>query len=231
MLFAGPVIITFCSFAVYAAAGKTLTTPKAYTALALFSVLRVPMGFLPGVIVAVINVLVALKRIATFLSSSEVGGHDPGFSTDAAPGVVKVQDASFKWDEETDRDITLSNISFSCKPGTLTMVVGSVGSGKSSLLACLFRQITRLSGTVTVGGRLAYVPQTAWVMNETVRENVLMGEPMNQVRCAGLLFSPSPASPSCHLAHHTCTPASARLVPDWLESPARVGSKRLWCSA
>jgi ATP-binding cassette, subfamily C (CFTR/MRP), member 1 len=188
VLFAGPVIVGVSSFAAYAAAGNQLSTAKAYTALALFTVLRFPMGFLPGVIVAVINVLVALNRIATFLSSSEVGGTDPDFSTDAAPGIVKVQDASFKWDEETDRDVTLSDISFSCKPGSLTMIVGSVGSGKSTLLACLFRQVTRLSGTVTVGGRLAYVPQTAWVMNETLRENVLMGEPMDEARCVVLPF-------------------------------------------
>ena len=34
-----------------------------------------------------------------------------------------------------------------------------------------------------VGGRVAYVPQTAWVMNETIRENICMGTPLDQHRC------------------------------------------------
>lgn len=37
--------------------------------------------------------------------------------------------------------------------------------------------------SVQVGGRVAYVPQTAWIMNETIRENVCMGKPMDSKRC------------------------------------------------
>ena len=183
-LFAGPVFVAVASFAAYTGADNNLTTANAFTALALFTVLRFPMGFLPSVILAVVNVLVALKRIAAFLASSEVGSNQEWFSTDVPAGHVKITDGSFQWSEEDSRGMTLRGINLECAPGSMTMVVGAVGSGKSSLLATLFRQISRKSGSVAIGGRIALVPQTAWIINETLRNNVLMGSPMHADRCA-----------------------------------------------
>lgn len=60
-------------------------------------------------------------------------------------------------------------VNFQATPGTLTMVVGSVGSGKSSLLSALIGQMERVKGTVAVGGRVAYVAQTAWIINDSVQ--------------------------------------------------------------
>lgn len=44
----------------------------------------------------------------------------------------------------------VQDINLRCEPGSLTMVVGAVGSGKSSLLATLFQQITLVEGSVKV---------------------------------------------------------------------------------
>lgn len=63
----------------------------------------------------------------------------------------------------------MKDISFDAKPGTLTMIVGSVASGKTSLLSALIGQMERLQGTVAVGGRVAYVAQTAWIINDSVQ--------------------------------------------------------------
>lgn len=62
--------------------------------------------------------------------------------------------------------------------------MGSVGSGKSSLLSSLISYITKTSGSVGVGGKIAYVPQSAWIMNDTLQENVLLGGVMVPARCA-----------------------------------------------
>lgn len=53
--------------------------------------------------------------------------------------------------------------------GSLTMIVGGVGSGKSSVLNALIGHITRKGGEVEVGGRIAYVAQSAWIMNDTLQ--------------------------------------------------------------
>lgn len=108
---------------------------------------------------------------------------DPSFITDGKPGYVSIQDGTFKWGEELEQP-QLRNINLTCQPGSLTMIVGAVGSGKSSLLGALTQQMTRVSGTVTIAGKMAYVPQVAWIMNATLRENILMGSPMDHDRCA-----------------------------------------------
>ena len=72
-----------------AGAGNPLTAAKAYTSLALFTLLRFPLAFLPSVIFNLINAKVAMLRIATFLCSSEVQEDDAGFVTKgAAPEIL-----------------------------------------------------------------------------------------------------------------------------------------------
>jgi energy-coupling factor transporter ATP-binding protein EcfA2 len=53
--------------------------------------------------------------------------------------------------------------------GSLTMVVGGVGSGKSSLLGGLIGQLEPRKGSVVVGGSVAFVSQTAWICNDIVQ--------------------------------------------------------------
>ncbi|PNG62095.1 Canalicular multispecific organic anion transporter 2, partial [Tetrabaena socialis] len=96
-------------------------------------------------------------------------------------GHVIVRDGTMSWDAKAERP-TLEGISLTATPGSLTMVVGGVGSGKSSLMSALIGHIGRLGGEVEVGGKIAYVAQTAWVMNDTLQENVLMGSPLDPVR-------------------------------------------------
>ena len=55
-------------------------------------------------------------------------------------------------------------------------ICGGVGSGKSSLLSALLGQMTLLEGTVAVSGGFAYVAQQAWILNDSLRENILFGE-------------------------------------------------------
>lgn len=61
--------------------------------------------------------------------------------------------------------------------GRLVAVCGTVGSGKSSLLSAILGQMILEQGRVTIDGSFAYVSQQAWIMNCTLKENILFGEP------------------------------------------------------
>ena len=63
----------------------------------------------------------------------------------------------------------LENINLKIPRGSLTAVVGKVGSGKSSLLQALLGEMRRTSGDVTFSGTLAYCPQQSWIRNATLR--------------------------------------------------------------
>lgn len=55
-----------------------------------------------------------------------------------------------------------------------------VGSGKTSILAALLGEMSKVEGRVRVSGKIAYVPQTAWIMNTTLKENILFGQDYNK---------------------------------------------------
>ena len=66
--------------------------------------------------------------------------------------------------------------------GSLVAIVGPVGSGKSSLLAAMMGEMTRTSGSIRLGGTIAYCPQQSWIQNATVKDNILFGRPFDQDR-------------------------------------------------
>lgn len=69
--------------------------------------------------------------------------------------------------------LCLKRINFQCKPGELVAVIGSVGSGKSSLLNAILGEVRKLSGNTEVKGKLAFFSQNPFILNATVKANIL----------------------------------------------------------
>ena len=80
------------------------------------------------------------------------------------------------------RGCVLRDVDFLAPPGQLTCVFGEVGSGKSSLLLAILGELVKDDGVVVADGTIAYVSQTPYIMNATVKENVLFGRPFDPVR-------------------------------------------------
>ena len=58
-------------------------------------------------------------------------------------------------------------------------VVGHVGSGKSSLISAMLGEMNVVSGSINTNGKIAYVPQQAWMQNETLKNNITFGKKYN----------------------------------------------------
>lgn len=84
---------------------------------------------------------------------------------------------------------TLTNINLTIARGNLTAVVGRVGQGKTSLLNAIIGDMYKRQGIVRVHGRLAYVAQTAWIVNATLRENITFGNAFDQERYDHILMA------------------------------------------
>ena len=110
----------------------------------------------------IIEALVSIKRINRFLNSDELDCTNTT-SDDLGPSVL-AKNAYFTWGEKSEKPI-LKNINFSIKKGSLTAVVGRVGSGKSSLLSSLLGEMQRTNGFVNIDKSIAYVAQQAWIRN------------------------------------------------------------------
>ena len=82
---------------------------------------------------------------------------------------------------------TLQGINLEVREGELLAIVGATGVGKSSLCAAMLGEMVRVSGSLSgsvVGGVVAYAAQSAWILNATVKENILFGEAWDEERYA-----------------------------------------------
>ena len=83
----------------------------------------------------------------------------------------------------SDREIPLLSEVNLCFAGRLLAVVtGPVGSGKSSLLMAMLKELSLTSGRVSRNGTVAFVPQIPWVFSGSVRENIIFYKPFDQER-------------------------------------------------
>ena len=98
----------------------------------------------------------------------------------AETAAVHVIHGRFAWD--ADGPPILKDINLSIAKGQFIVIVGSVGSGKSSLLAALLNEMPQLSGSTSVQGSIAYTAQDPWIASGTVRANIVMSEPADESR-------------------------------------------------
>lgn len=73
----------------------------------------------------------------------------------------------------------IKDINLKIKRGDLVLVVGEVGSGKTSLLSSILGEMQLLGGSLKSTGSISYVPQTPFLRNSTIRQNILFGFKMN----------------------------------------------------
>lgn len=115
-------------------------------------------------------------------------GEDGTFNAsrpDTAP-VATFDHVSFRF-PDADED-TLHDIDFSCRRGQTTAIIGSTGSGKSTIAKMLLRLHDVTDGSVHFSGadvrsmtqhdlreRIAYVPQKAWLFSGTIASNLRDG--------------------------------------------------------
>lgn len=87
-----------------------------------------------------------------------------------ADNAIVIKDATFSWGSEDE--MVLKNINLTLENCSLAAVVGTVGSGKSSLFSSILGETEKLSGSINTHGTIAYVAQQAWIQNSTLRVSV-----------------------------------------------------------
>jgi ATP-binding cassette, subfamily C (CFTR/MRP), member 1 len=129
------------------------------------------------VITSIIEASVAVSRLTSFLAAEEIqpdAVEVKPIAEEIGEETVAIRGAAFSWNRHEDKHV-LKNIDFSASKGDLTCVVGRVGSGKSSLLQSILGDLWKVKGRVEVAGSVAYVAQQAWIVNATVKENIIFG--------------------------------------------------------
>ncbi|QLQ82390.1 hypothetical protein HG537_0H01520 [Torulaspora globosa] len=175
-----PFLVSCSTFAVFVFTEKRpLTTDLVFPALTLFNLLSFPLNVVPMVLTAFIEASVSITRLTAFLMNEELQKdavhHLPKVNNANEVAIKLSDDATFLWKRKPEYRVALKNINLEVKKGELACVVGKVGSGKSALIQSLLGDLYRVKGSAAVHGRIAYVSQVPWIMNGTVKENILFG--------------------------------------------------------
>lgn len=103
-----------------------------------------------------------------------------GLSEKSAPKPTELQEDNASTLVEEREPFKLHDMNFEIGRNELVAVIGSVGSGKTSLLAALAGDMRRTSGDVVLGASRAFCPQYAWIQNSTLKDNIVFGKEMDR---------------------------------------------------
>ena len=173
-----PFLVSCSTFTVFVLTrDEPLNMEIVFPALTLFNLLGFPLAILPMVITSIVEASVAVGRLTDFFAAEELQTDAVGKLNAAVrmgDDSVRIRDATFMWNHSEGRKC-LEDINFTARKGELSCIVGRVGSGKTSFLEAILGHIWKIHGEVIVHGAVAYTAQLPWVMNATVRENIVFG--------------------------------------------------------
>lgn len=154
-----------------------------YAMLILFSVIMMTMVF-----IMIPRASASAQRILEILDmESKIQDPENPITTIKGKGALEFQDVCFRYAGAEEN--ALSHISFKSNPGEVTAIIGSTGSGKSTLINMIPRFYDPCDGSILINdidirkmtqsdlrNRIGLVPQKALLFSGTVKENVIFGD-------------------------------------------------------
>ncbi|RMZ76996.1 hypothetical protein DV738_g4606, partial [Chaetothyriales sp. CBS 135597] len=203
--FTAPTLASVVAILCYGGTRNGMDPGVIFSSLAFFLLMRAPLGSLPIAVSAIADARAAIERLAAFMvASDDAVPRDAALRKELAQkgwedekdSIITVKDAEFtyhdaeqlpvndKGEEKEKSSPTSPRLyldSLEVKKGQVVCIVGPVASGKSSVFRALLgdmRLVRAQSCSINLdssSSQLAFVPQAAWLLSETVRENIVFG--------------------------------------------------------
>ena len=174
---------------------RTLDASTVFTSLAFLTLLTLPLSQVFEAVPQIVSGIACLGRIQAFLEietrndprevladtwrNAEKTPIDIEASSNTA---LNIENGNFGWEAD---NFVLRNMNVRIHKSNLTIVVGPVGSGKSTLCKAILGEIPFSEGSVVSSTRLAHVgfcEQTAFLLNGSIRDNIVGFSSFNRER-------------------------------------------------
>ncbi|KAJ7104533.1 hypothetical protein B0H15DRAFT_810457 [Mycena belliarum] len=200
-------VITYASLTVLMK--QELRPSIIFSTMPVFDMLRDQLHMANYRIIQFIDAKVSLDRINDFLHNTELLDSYSAQEESAVEFIaaevstdIGFRDARFTWSSDSDGSATPSKHKFALriedelyfKRGCINLVLGPTGSGKTSLLMALLGEMhftpssPRSWYNLPREGGVAYAAQESWVLNETIRSNILFGSEYDEERYKKVLY-------------------------------------------
>jgi ABC-type multidrug transport system fused ATPase/permease subunit len=205
-----PVVITFLTFLIYTMVEKKDLIPSvAFTALSLFSLLRIPLDQLADMVAHVQESKVSVDRVEEYLNEPETDKYrqlQADVVDEEGEPVIGFDNGTFSWGNIESDDFKMIDLNVHFKVGQVNVIIGPTGSGKTSMLMALLGEMSLVDGSVYLpGGKcredlkadpetgltesVAYCAQQAWLVNGTIKENIVFASPWDARRYKNVIVA------------------------------------------
>ncbi|KAJ3139866.1 hypothetical protein HDU90_008764 [Geranomyces variabilis] len=180
-------------YSAVAPSDSPLDANRVFVSLSAFQLLQTPLSQLARQLSFLQNTWSSVDRIGDLLCAAELEERDSHAVTQQQEVVVKsdkddksarsqiavsIEGGDFGYTVE--KGVVLHGISLRIKTGTLCAIVRNTGSGKTSLLHALLGEMEVASAKPRINGSVAYVAQAPFVMNGTLRQNIVFMSPFKK---------------------------------------------------
>ncbi|KAK5712801.1 ATP-binding cassette-type vacuolar membrane transporter Hmt1 [Elasticomyces elasticus] len=176
-------LIVACFIAAYQVTTSLLSVGDFVVLLTYMTQLQGPLNFFGTFYRMIQNNMINSERMLELFKERPTVEDEPGaVDLPLCEGEIRYNDVQFSYDT---RKPALQGLTFRCKPGTTTALVGESGGGKSTVFRLLFRFYNTQSGTMQIDGHdvkgvkidslrshIGVVPQDTILFNESLMYNL-----------------------------------------------------------
>ena len=199
IFFVANVATSVIIFLIHVGSGGVLTPRNVFTTMVLVNVAQMEITkHLSLAVMGASECWVSVSRIQRFIQAPELATIEDEFGPEHGDDkAIVVKDVTCHWssnpvlspkgsskaeggaEDFTGLIVALNGVDIEFRMGQLTCIIGAVGSGKSAFISMLAGELPLSKGELKrrAGSTIAYAPQDPWIMDGTVKENILLGLP------------------------------------------------------
>ncbi|XP_033333867.2 putative multidrug resistance-associated protein lethal(2)03659 [Megalopta genalis] len=177
-----PRISLFVTILTYVLTGHNIDAEKVFMITSFYTIIRNSMTVaFPMSANQLAEATVSVKRLEKFMMYPERSDSRTAHHRSASQSTpVYLKNVTARWDQF--REYTLQDVDLSVNAGNFIVIIGQIGSGKSSLLQAILRELPLEKGVLEVHGKISFADQQPWLFASSVRQNILFGQPVDEAR-------------------------------------------------